>query len=133
VAIDVAGRSTQTARTGSDGRAQFAHLPIGANLRATVTAQGTTLESETFPMPADRGVRLLFVVGEGAAVATRPATTPTSARAALEPAPATAIEPPPAAPVRTARAEADLFVVRTVVIGLTILSFIVVAYQRTRA
>lgn len=66
VTVEVGGRS-ETATTGADGRAEFAHLPIGSSVRATAVVRGQRLSSETFPMPSESGVRVLLMAGEGAA------------------------------------------------------------------
>lgn len=63
VAVDVLGGKTETARTGPDGRAAIAHLPVGVQLRASAVVAGERLESELFDMPPDSGVRLLLVAG----------------------------------------------------------------------
>lgn len=100
VTADLGGGQTQAARTGADGRAQFAHLPVGARVRVTTTADGEALRSETFDMPAESGVRVLLVAGGEAAgeglVAhgTAPDVTPGPALpAAAGPAPAAAHAP----------------------------------------
>lgn len=66
VRLDVGGKP-RTARTGSDGRAQFAHLPIGAQVRASVVVGGRTFESESFAVPGQSGVRLLLAAGDSSA------------------------------------------------------------------
>jgi len=64
VTIDVAGRQ-ETARTGADGRAQFAHLPVGAAVRVSAIVENQRLTSETFALPAESGVRVLLVADDG--------------------------------------------------------------------
>lgn len=66
VEVEVAGGKIESARTGPDGRAQFAHIPIGARLRAWSSVDGERLESDSFEMPAESGVRVLLVAGSGA-------------------------------------------------------------------
>jgi hypothetical protein len=73
VTIEVTGAAAQTARTAADGRAQFVHLAVGASVRASATVDGQRLASETFTMPAESGVRLLLVAGDGPATASGPA------------------------------------------------------------
>jgi hypothetical protein len=68
VTLDVNGNS-QSARTSQDGRATFAHLAIGARVRASAAVAGEALESETFELPAESGIRILLIAGEGAPVA----------------------------------------------------------------
>lgn len=71
VEVEVAGGKIDAARTGADGRAQFAHLPVGGRVRAGTTINGERLESDPFEMPATSGVRVLLVAGgdDGPAVA----------------------------------------------------------------
>lgn len=65
VTVDLAGGKRETARTGADGRAQFAHLPVGAQVRVATAVEGQQLRSEAFVLPAESGVRVLFVVDDG--------------------------------------------------------------------
>jgi hypothetical protein len=66
VHLDVTGGRVETQTTGDDGRASFAHLPVGGQVRASATVEGQALTSETITMPADSGVRVLLVLeGEG--------------------------------------------------------------------
>jgi hypothetical protein len=62
VQVEQSGRPAESARTDADGRAHFAHLPPGSQVRAFADVDGHHLRSETFTMPADTGVRLLLVV-----------------------------------------------------------------------
>ena len=68
VQIDVGGR-IERATTDAGGRAQFAHLPIGAAVQATAVVDGEALLSERFEMAAESGIRVLLIAGEGAASA----------------------------------------------------------------
>lgn len=96
VKADLGGGQTRAALTGADGRAQFAHLPVGARVRVTTTAGGESLTSEAFDMPAESGVRVLLVAGGEAggeglvAHGTAPEVTPGTA-------PPTGASPAPAA------------------------------------
>ncbi|MGE3492524.1 MAG: hypothetical protein AB7N29_21150 [Vicinamibacterales bacterium] len=63
VDLEVAGRSPLRAVTQTMGRAEFAHLPIGAQVSASATVNGSRLQSESFSMPADSGVRVLLIAG----------------------------------------------------------------------
>jgi hypothetical protein len=65
VTLEIDGGEPRSASTGGDGRALFAHLPIGARVRARADVAGERLESESFPMPAEAGVRVLFVAPDG--------------------------------------------------------------------
>lgn len=63
VVLDVSGEGAKSVPTGVDGRAAFAHLPIGATVVASAVVNGEQLQSEPFTMPAEAGIRLLFVAG----------------------------------------------------------------------
>jgi len=65
VTVTIEGGAIHSARTGADGRAEFAHLQVGTRLRASVTVGSEHLESEVFEMPATSGVRLLLVTDRG--------------------------------------------------------------------
>lgn len=65
VTVDVVGGRSESARTGPDGRAQFAHLPIGAPVRVSAAVENQQLTSDTFSLPAESGVRLLLVLDDG--------------------------------------------------------------------
>jgi hypothetical protein len=69
VQAEVLGGKVEVATTGADGRAQFAHLPVGSQIHASAVVDGERLESETFAMPAESGVRVLLVAGGGATTA----------------------------------------------------------------
>lgn len=51
--------------TGSDGRAQFSGLPIGARVHAVVAVDGERLESNPIDLPAQGGMRTILVAGLG--------------------------------------------------------------------
>ena len=77
VTITVEGGESQSARTGADGRAQFAHLPIGARVRTSAVVGAERLESNPFEMTAASGVRILLVAGAaGAPGAIAPSANP---------------------------------------------------------
>jgi hypothetical protein len=81
VDVEVAGGKIESVVTGADGRAGFAHLPIGAQVRATATVGGERLQSDAFQIPAQSGVRVLLVTGAGAApdaAASAPVVTATA-------------------------------------------------------
>jgi len=95
VEVQVTGGKTERAMTGADGRAQFAHLPIGAEVRIVALVGDERLESEKFAMPSESGVRLLLVAGSG------PATTVASGSpdsTGLAAAPSSVAERPVVAP-----------------------------------
>ena len=77
VVLDVLGGDTRTARTNVEGRAEFADVPVGAHIRASVLVDGERLESAVFPMPTDSGVRVLLATGAvGADAVPAPADDP---------------------------------------------------------
>jgi hypothetical protein len=55
------GTTTMSAKTDDAGRAQFDKVPAGATVQAVTTVDGERLESESFPAPAQGGIRLLLV------------------------------------------------------------------------
>ena len=65
VTVDVGGGKQETARTGPDGRAQFAHLPVGAQVRVSTIVADRQIVSDTFALPAESGVRVLLVADDG--------------------------------------------------------------------
>jgi hypothetical protein len=67
VTASIAGGRTEAARTGADGRAQFAHLPVGAHVHISATVGDQQLTSEAFALPAESGVRVLLVADDGGA------------------------------------------------------------------
>lgn len=67
VDLEVTGRAPLQAPTRAQGRAEFAHLPIGAEVRASAVVNGERLQSDAFRMPAEAGVRILLIAGAGAA------------------------------------------------------------------
>jgi hypothetical protein len=86
VTVEVLGGRSETATTGGDGRASFAHLPIGGSVRAVVNVNGEQLASDVFPVPAESGVRVLLISGAtaGAAAAMPPAAARSPAPALFE-------------------------------------------------
>lgn len=73
VEADLGGGQVQRAVTGEKGRAEFAHVPVGARVRVSAVVRAERLQSETFAMPAESGVRVLLVAGPGDGAAGRPA------------------------------------------------------------
>ena len=125
VEVEVAGQKTLRAQTGAVGRAEFAHLPIGGNVRASTIVNGERLQSEAFAMPAESGVRVLLVTGTGAAMTPNDTPTPLTPLAAAPPVAAAAVDPP--------RAAIDgVTAVRVTVVSLTMIAFAVVGLQQWR-
>lgn len=60
------GGRTVSATTDASGRAQFNGQTIGATVSATAVVDGERLDSETFEIPAQGGVRMVLVAGVGA-------------------------------------------------------------------
>jgi hypothetical protein len=121
VELQVVGGKVESARTGPDGRAQFAHVPLGARVRVTADVGGERLESEPFDMPAQSGVRVLLVTDDGtAASAGEVSSSPSDWPGAL----------PAAAPVTygntqpsTMPAESGVAVIRAVLATATVSAF----------
>src|SRR5262245_24427791 len=57
------GRTTQTATTDEQGRAEFKSLPRGADAIAEVAVEGETLRSQPFAVPTSGGLRVILVAG----------------------------------------------------------------------
>src|SRR5262245_5629808 len=57
------GRTTQTATTDEQGRAEFKSLPRGADAIAEVSVEGETLRSQPFAVPTSGGLRVILVAG----------------------------------------------------------------------
>ena len=138
VELAVEGQAPKQARTGADGRAEFAHVPIGARVQASTTVGGERLASESFPMPADSGVRLLLVAG-GEFVDTATAEGAQSLSPAPGAAPGTApapdaASPPPTSPPGTASlpgtTSTSVTAFRAFMVTATLLAFLLVGLQQ---
>jgi hypothetical protein len=137
VEVEVSGGKIESARTGADGRAQFAHLPIGARVRAWATVGGERLESDVFDMPAEGGIRLLFVAGASAGAALPSSSQPDTAWTAGSPSSALPpghppLPPAPAPSTPPDPADSDASTIRAVLLTATIFSFGIVLYRRRR-
>lgn len=75
-----AGTDVRKGATDAGGRVQFDGVPPGAQVQARATVNGELLTSQTFPMPAQGGVRLILV-----AEVTRPGEKPAEAPAPSAP------------------------------------------------
>jgi hypothetical protein len=129
VDVEVAGGKIESARTGPDGRAQFAHLPIGARVRARASVEGERLESDSFEMPAQSGVRVLLVAGSGAGAPTESSTSLPPNHPPLPEAGA----PVPIAPAPPRDGGADgVLAVRAVLVTATVFAFGMVLFRRPR-
>jgi hypothetical protein len=70
---------TGVMKTGADGRAEFSNLPRGSEFQATVIVDGESLQSESFPVPVQGGVRVMLIAGltgGGHAAGAEPAVPP---------------------------------------------------------
>lgn len=140
VDLDVPGEGAKRAQTGADGRAAFAHLPIGARVTASATVNGERLQSEPFTMPADAGIRLLFVAGgefvDTATAAGAQAIPPIGGAAAgTAPPLADATAPGASAPIARAAPAATnpadgVATFRIVMVALTALAFVAVGWRQ---
>lgn len=70
------GTSTREGTTGATGRAEFAGLRPGQQVKASTTFDGTRAESQVITMPSQGGVRVLLVVP--ATAGAEPPNAPTS-------------------------------------------------------
>lgn len=61
------GPSVLTVRTDQDGRAQFVGVPTGTSVHAAAVVDGQRLETQTFPVPAQGGVRVVLVAAAASA------------------------------------------------------------------
>lgn len=129
VEVQVTGQPALRAQAGAQGRAQFAHLPIGVEVRASAVVNGERLESEEFKMPAGSGVRVLLISGGEAAGHVAGGTVPAPPISEL-PVPA-AIPSATAAPERSR--DNGVRMVQITVVALTLFAFAAVFVQHRRA
>lgn len=132
VHVDLDGRDTRSQATGAQGRAEFAHLPVGAKVHAWAVVGDERLESETFAVPADSGLRVLLIAGAGVGGdATSHAAAPSASAAAPE---APVAAPRADAVAETATAGVDgATIVRVVVASTTVFAFAFVGLQVWRS
>ncbi len=141
VALETDGQPAKESTTGADGRAQFAHLPVGRSVRVWATVDGERLSSEAIVLPAESGVRVLLVAGDQFVDGTQPGqvaqlpplsdaapltpgSTVTTTLALVPPAERT----PPAQPSADDPGATPLIVMA----GLTVLAFVAVVYGQAR-
>lgn len=138
VTVSVAGGKTETVRTGPDGRAQFAHLPVGASVQAAATVDDEALLSDAFDMPGESGVRLLLVVGEGPVTAAgMPPTAPSPAPLVPGAGATEVLAGGPVVPAEGATTTRDwgdsstgVTAIRAIMATTTILAFVFVGFRR---
>ncbi|MEI6668281.1 MAG: hypothetical protein WCP29_09010 [Acidobacteriota bacterium] len=79
-AVDLmVGGVSQTVKTDADGHAQFSGVAVGATARALALIDGVRVTSQSFPMPAAGGIRLLLAAGGGADAAAPAGPAPVAA------------------------------------------------------
>ena len=79
-----AGARTEAATTDENGRATFSGLQPGTSVHAMAEVDGQRLESQSFTVPPDAGVRIVLVAGLAASAAMPPSGAPVPAVAAGE-------------------------------------------------
>jgi hypothetical protein len=130
VRLEIAGGAAQSAATGPDGRAQFAHLPVGGRIRVSAVVKRELLASEEFSMPADSGVRVLLVAGEGPVIAEgRSAAQPEEHPPIPQPVQAS---PSPAAGDAPQSEAAGVVAVRLILVCSTIVAALFMGVRRHR-
>ena len=123
VQVEVLGGKVEVATTGADGRAQFAHLPFGSQVHTSTVVDGERLESETFAMPAESGVRVLLVAGGGATTAPAPGDeTPGIVASTMFESPGGVVETAPSASGPEPAATGGVVVVRMTLAAATVLA-----------
>jgi hypothetical protein len=137
VTVTVSGGRTEQATTDAQGRATFAHLSVGASVSAAATVGGAALASDAFVMPAESGVRLLLVVGDGPVVGSGAPAASADSRPAegdassptLSATSTTAVDTPWP---RSARDDTSSGVtaIRVVMATATLLAFVLVGFKR---
>jgi hypothetical protein len=75
------GPNVLTVRTDESGRAQFVGVPTGRSVHAAAVVDGQRLETQTFPVPAQGGIRVVLVAAASATGAPAEAETPPAAGA----------------------------------------------------
>lgn len=129
VDVQVAGGRIVSAKTGSDGRAQFPHIEIGAQVKASAKVGGELLESETFAIPAESGVRVLLVAGGEAAHA----AVQENADVSGMPPSATVNDVPATGDIRPAQSDTTVIVMKTVLACTTVFTLATVVFVRRRS
>ena len=127
VQIHVEGGKVESARTGADGRAQFAHLPVGSRVHVSAVVNGERLESDGFDMPAAGGVRILLVAGgDGSGAATTVPSMPWTTPIAPPPSSTASVEAAftrPEAIAHDSDGESGVMFVRGVLASATVMAF----------
>jgi hypothetical protein len=125
VSLEVDGGPVQRAITARDGRATFAHLPIGARVRAFATVDNEALESEAFEIVGESGIRIVLIAnGDSGGAADRPLppshpAVPASLPTLTAP-PAVTLAGTPVQTLAAASSSRDLVTIRLVWLVLTL-------------
>src|SRR5262245_42088870 len=82
VEMQVGGKS-RTVKTDDSGRAEFRNLPAGETLKVVAVVEGERLESESFPAPAQGGIRLMLVATDKSKKQTEPSAAPVTGQVVL--------------------------------------------------
>lgn len=111
VPVELRVGTASTARssvTDPEGRAVFPGLRVGDVVRTKAVVDGEALESQSFQLPTQGGVRLVLVAGVGASVPTSQVQTFEAATGGTGvPAAASAGSPPPPGPAAVSGGEAS--------------------------
>ena len=70
----IVGGKTRTAKTDDGGRAEFRNLPVGEMVKVAAVVDGERLESQTFPAPAEGGIRVMLVATDNSRTSAPAAT-----------------------------------------------------------
>ncbi|MEZ5288827.1 MAG: hypothetical protein R2712_29310 [Vicinamibacterales bacterium] len=135
VELTIDGQAPKQAATGPDGRAEFAHLPVGSRVQASAGVGAERLVSDTFAMPAESGVRLLLVAGGDFVDTTTKESAALAAASSAEPAAReqAAAATAAAMPVSAAASnDAQVAAFRIFMIGATIVAFLIVAWRQVK-
>lgn len=87
--VELHGAVNLRVPTDENGRATFANVPVGSSVHAHVEIDGQSLSSQTFPMPATGGMKLILLVGAPGAPTQGAAPTEGAAAAPPDLGPAT--------------------------------------------
>ena len=132
VQVDVVGGKIEHGTTGADGRAQFAHLPVGARVRASAVVGGERLETEIFDMPAESGVRVRLVASTGGGAPGEPVQADIVPAVASGFSTASTEMTPVASSVDTTNEGGMIVVIRAVLVLTTMLAALFLVFQRRR-
>ncbi len=128
VTVQIIGGATETATTGSDGRAQFPHMPIGGRAQAWTVLGTEKLMSDEFDIPSEAGLRVLLAAGgEATASGVAPAFAPGAPVAPIAAASDVSFAPPAASPTS---ASTGIIVIRVLLALTSIVCFGLFVFAR---